>query len=329
VRDGLAGRRARRALAGGALLAVFAVVPAALAAYGDGYPYRLAELLMIFSILAASLNLVAGTAGLVSLGHAAFYAVGAYAAGLLATRTGLGLEATLPASALAGGVAAGLVALPAIRLVRVFFTVATLSAGEIIGFVLTNWDGLTNGPMGVRGIPRFRLFSLDLGSRLATYYVIAAVTTAAVYAVHRLTCSFYGNALRTLREDDQSAAAMGLDVHLLKVGVFAIGGALAGMAGCLFAHSVGFISPDMFGLNESILMLTMVVVGGLGSWPGAVVGAGALILLPELGRSAGHFRMVAVGLVLFLSIVLMPRGLLSEARTLRFLRGHSPQGPSN
>ncbi len=116
-------------------------------------------------------------------------------------------------------------------------------------------------------------------------------------------------------------------VHLLKVGVFAIGGAPAGMAGCLFAHSVGFISPDLFGLNESILMLTMVVVGDLGSRPGAVVGAGALILLPELGRSAGHFRMVAVGLVLFRSLVLMPRGLLSEARTLRFLRGHSPRQP--
>jgi len=327
VRDGPIGRRARPALAAGLLLAVFAVMPAALAAYGEGYPYRLAELSMIFSILAASLNLVSGTAGLVSLGHAAFYAVGAYAAGLLATRTGLGLEATLPASALVGGVLAGLVALPAIRLVRVFFTVATLSAGEIVGFALTNWDGLTNGPMGVRGIPRFRLLRLDLGGRLATYYVIAAVTVAALWVVNRLTCSFYGNALRALREDDQGAAAMGLNVHLLKVGAFAIGGALAGMAGCLFAHSVGFISPDMFGLNESILILTMVVVGGLGSLPGAVIGAWALILLPELGRSAGHFRMVAMGLVLFLSIVLMPRGVLPEARSLRFLRGNVPRQP--
>jgi branched-chain amino acid transport system permease protein len=304
-----------------ATVAVFAAVPAMLSAVGQSYLFRLADLSMIFIILAASLNLVTGTAGLVSLGHAAFYAVGAYTAGILAARYGLGLEATLPASALVAGVLAAAVAVPAIRLVRIFFTVATLSVGEIINITLLNWDGLTNGPMGLRGVPQLRILGWDLGGRLATYYTVAATMAAIIWVLHRLTHSFYGNALRAMREDDQSTGAMGLNVARLKIGAFAISGALAGVAGCLLAHVTGYISPDMFQLDQSILILTMVVVGGLGSLPGAVVGACILILAPELARGAGHFRMVAVGAVLFLSILLMPKGLLPEAAALRFARG--------
>lgn len=302
-----------------ALLLVFAVLPAALAAAGQSYLFRLADLCLVFVILAASLNLVTGTAGLVSLCHAAFYAVGAYTAGLLSARVGLGLEATLPASIAVAGAVAGAVAIPAIRLVRVFFTVATLSVGEIIGIVLLNWDGLTHGPMGLRGVAPPSLFGWDLGSPLATFYAVATVAAGAVWLLHRLTHSFYGNALRALREDDQSAGAMGVDVARLKVGAFAISGGLAGAAGCLLAHATGYISPDMFGLDQSILVLTMVVVGGLGSLPGAAVGACLLILAPELFRAAGHGRTILVGLVLFASILAMPKGLWPEAAVLRLV----------
>jgi branched-chain amino acid transport system permease protein len=302
------------------LVFVFALLPAALTALGQCYLFRLAELTMIFVILATSLNLLTGTAGLVSLGQAAFYAIGAYTTAIVSLRLHVGLETTLPASALVTGLIALLVAIPAIRLVRIFFTVATLSVGEIINVVISNWDGLTRGPMGLRGIPPARLFGIDLGGRLATFYVISAVCTGATWVVWRLTHSYYGGALRALREDDQSAAAMGIAVGRLKLGACAISGALAGVAGCLLAHSTGFISPDMFGIDESILILTMVVVGGLGSVPGAVLGAAALILLPELGREAGHFRMVIVGLVLYLAILLRPAGVLGEAMSLHFVR---------
>ena len=299
---------------------VFVLLPAALAALGQSYLYRLSELSMLFVILAASLNLVTGTAGLVSLGHAAFYAVGAYTAAIVAARTGLGLEATLPASVLCAGAIAFLVAIPAIRLVRIFFTGATLSVGEIINITVLNWDGLTRGPMGLRGIPALSLFGWPLGTRLPTYLTVAAVTVLALWIVHRLTNSPYGNMLRALREDDQSANGMGINTALAKVGAFAISGGLAGAAGCLLAHTTGFISPDMFGLDQSILILTMVVVGGLGSLPGAVLGACLLILLPELARSAGHLRTVLVGLALYLSILLLPKGLLAEAWALRVAR---------
>ena len=138
-----------------------------------------------------------------------------------------------------------------------------------------------------------------------------------MWVVARLTRSPYGTALRALREDEQSASGMGMNVRFAKIGVFAISGGLAGAAGCLLAHSTGYISPDMFGLDQSILILTMVVVGGLGSLPGAVLGAVLLIVLPELARGAGHLRAVMVGLVLYLSILLLPKGLLPEAWALR------------
>ena len=304
----------------GVLLGLFIALPAALHVLGQSYLFRLADLSLLFVILAASLNLVTGTAGLVSLCHAAFYAVGAYTAGLLSARAGVGLEATLPASMLLTGAVAGAVAIPAIRLVRVFFTVATLSVGEIIGIVLLNWDALTHGPMGLRGVAPPSLFGWDLGGPLATFYTIAAAAAGAVWLLHRLTHSFYGNALRALREDDQSAGAMGLPVARLKVGAFALSGALAGAAGCLLAHATGYISPDMFRLDQSILILTMVVVGGLGSLPGAIVGAVLLILAPELFRAAGHGRTILVGLVLFAAILAMPRGLWPEAAVLRRVR---------
>ena len=307
-------RRLAPALTG---LALFVLLPGALAAAGQSYLFRIAELSMLFVILAAGLNLATGTAGLVSLGHGAFYAVGAYTAALVALRTGWGLEATLPAAVLVTGMVAFAVAIPAIRLVRIFFTVATLAVGEIINIAMLNWDALTRGPMGLRSIPALSLFGWPLSGRLATYYTIVAVTVLVVWVVARLTHSPYGTALRALREDEQSASGMGINVRFGKIGVFAISGGLAGAAGCLLAHSTGYISPDMFGLDQSILILTMVVVGGLGSLPGAVLGAVLLIVLPELARGAGHLRAVMVGLVLYLSILLLPKGILPEAWALR------------
>jgi len=300
---------------------VLVIVPALLSALGLGYPFRLAQLTMIFVILSASLNLVSGVAGLLSLGHAAFYGVGAYTAALLSTNFGTSLPVNLVASAIVAGVIGFIVAIPTIRLVRIFFAVATLSVGEIITLVITNWYDLTRGPMGVRSIPGFSLFGYDLSGKLPAYYVVAIVMLICLWVVHRLSHSLYGNVLRAVREDDQAAGAMGLDVGFTKLVIFAASTALAGVAGCLLAQSTNFISPDMFRLSESILILTMIVVGGLGSLPGAILGAVILILLPEIGRDFGQLRMVVVGIVLFLSILLMPKGIIGEVAALDLLRG--------
>ncbi|WP_137388721.1 branched-chain amino acid ABC transporter permease [Rhodoligotrophos defluvii] len=312
---------ARPAIWTGALLAlVLLAIPGGLLALDQGYLFRLAHLSMIFIILSASLNLVSGTAGLLSLAQAAFYGIGAYVAAIASTQFGLPFLVTLPAAMLFSGAFAFLTGIPAIRLVRIFFTVATLSIGEIITLAITNWYDVTRGPLGIRGISPIEIFGIDLSSRLATYYVIAVVMLASLWMLHRITHSYYGNALRALREDDQSAEAMGINANLLKIQAFAIAGAFAGLSGALLAHSTRYISPDMFRLPESILVLTMVVVGGLGSLPGAIIGALIMILLPELGREVGELRMILVGIVLFIAIVAMPRGLFSETAAIAFVR---------
>lgn len=314
------------------LVAVVLLLPFLLTELDQGYLFRLAQLSMIFVILSASLNLVSGTAGLLSLAHAAFYGIGAYAAALLATHYDLAFIVTVPLAMIIAGAFGFLTAIPAIRLVRIFFTVATLSIGEIILLTITNWYGLTRGPLGIRGISPIEIFGIDLSGRLGTYYVIAVCMLVSLWVLHRIMHSYYGNALRALREDDQSAAAMGLNVNLLKIEVFAISAAFAGLAGGLQAHSTGYISPDMFGLEQSILILTMVVVGGLGSLPGSIIGALLLILLPELGREVGQLRMLLVGIVLFIAIVALPRGLYSETaaiRSIRWLFGGSRKSDSS
>lgn len=302
------------------LLVVFVALPAALAGFDRGYFYQIANLALIFVLLSASMHLVTGVAGLLHLGHAAFYGVGAYTAALLTAKFGLGFTVTLPASGLVAAAVAVLVALPTMRLVSIYFAVATLAIGQMLYLVMLNWVELTKGPNGVIVTKGFELFGFGLSGRIAAYYTVAAVVTLCVVAIGRLSHSYYGNALRSIREDDQCADAMGVRTARLKMEAFALSAFFAGIAGSLWAHMTGYISPGDFKFSESILILAMVVVGGLGSLPGAVIGALLLILLPEGLRGLGDFRNVMVGLVMFLSILLLPKGLLGEVSALGLVR---------
>ncbi|HYG90412.1 MAG TPA: branched-chain amino acid ABC transporter permease [Azospirillum sp.] len=301
-------------------LLVFAVLPAGLAAFDRGYFYQVANVAMIFVLLSASMHLVTGVAGLLHLGHAAFYGVGAYTAALLATKAGLGFTWTLPLSGLVAALVAFLVALPTMRLVSIYFAVATLAIGQMLYLVMLNWVEFTKGPNGIIVSKGLELFGFSLSGRLATYYTVAAVVMLCVVAISRLSHSYYGNALRSIREDDQCADAMGVRTVRLKMEAFTLSAFFAGVAGSLWAHMTGYISPGDFKFSESILILAMVVVGGLGSLPGAVIGALLLILLPEGLRGMGDFRNIMVGMVMFLSILFLPKGLLGEVSALRLVR---------
>lgn len=304
-----------------ALIALMlAVIPLVLSWFDRGYFWQVANLVLIFVLLAAALHVVTGVAGLLHLGHAAFYGIGAYTAGLLASEAGWGLAATLPAAALVSAALAFLVALPTMRLVSIYFAVATLAIGQMIFLVLLNWVDFTKGPNGVLLFSGVDLFGFDLSSPLATYYVVAIVVAVSVTAIHRISHSYYGNALRSLREDDQCADAMGVPVVRLKMEAFVVSAFFAGVAGALWAHTTGYISPFDFDFLESILVLAMVVVGGLGSLPGAIIGAVLLILLPELLRPFGDVRNLLVGAVMFLSILLLPKGLFGEVSALALMR---------
>ncbi len=301
-------------------LVLFVAVPATLSAIGGGYLYQIATTALIFIILAASLDLVTGTAGLLSLGHAGFYGIGAYVAAILSTRLGLPFLVTLPAAGLIAGAIGVLVALPTMRLVSIYFAVATLGIGEMIYVTLLNWTDFTRGPMGIRSIPPIEILGWQPHSPMQEYLVVAATAALSLWVLSRLTHSYFGNALRAVREDDQCASAMGLDVVRLKIVAFGTSCCFAGVAGALLAHTANYISPDQFQFAESINILAMVVVGGLGSVPGAVIGALLLVILPEALRGIGDFRMIAVGSVMFFSILLLPRGLLGEASALDLFR---------
>ena len=303
---------------GGAVL--FVVVPALLSGHRRRLPLQIATTALIFIILAASLNLVTGTAGLLSLGHAGFYGIGAYTAAILSTRMGCSFLVTLPAAGLIAGLIGVLVAIPTMRLVSIYFAVATLGIGEMIYVTLLNWTDFTRGPMGIRSIPSIEILGWQPSTPMAEYMVVAVVAALSLWVLSRLTHSYFGNALRAVREDDQCAAAMGLDVVGLKIAAFGTSCFFAGIAGALLAHTANFISPDQFLFGKSINILAMVVVGGLGSVPGAVIGALVLVILPEALRGVGDFRMVAVGSIMFFSILLLPRGLLGEASALDLFR---------
>ncbi|TCT44961.1 branched-chain amino acid ABC transporter permease [Martelella mediterranea] len=304
------------------LVFLFVIVPLALHGFDRGYFYQIASLVLIFVLLAASLNLVAGTAGLLHLGHAAFYGVGAYTAALLGADYGVGFTLGLPLAGVVAAFLAFLVALPTMRLVSIYFAVATLAIGQMLYLIMLNWVGFTKGPNGVMLFDGMNLFGFDITSDNGIYFVVAAVVTISIYLIHRISHSYYGNGLRALREDDQCTDAMGVNTVRLKIEVFTLSAFFAGLAGALWSYTTGYISPKDFDFSVSIQILAMVVVGGLGSLPGAIIGAALLILLPEVLRDVGDFRNIAVGLVMFFAILFLPKGLFGEVSALSLVRRH-------
>ena len=182
------------------LLLLFLVIPGVLLLSGSGYAFRVVDTVLIFAILAVSMNLITGVAGLLSLGHAAFYGVGAYAAALTSTKLGWPMLATVPFAGICAALLGVAVALPSMRLTSIYFAVATLGIGQMIFVTLLNWVDFTGGPLGIRDIPRPALLGFDLSSPLATYLVCAALGAFAIWVVHRCTHGYFGNALRALRE---------------------------------------------------------------------------------------------------------------------------------
>ncbi|WP_159877516.1 branched-chain amino acid ABC transporter permease [Aquitalea denitrificans] len=281
------------------------------------YLYRLASMALVFGLLAASANLITGVAGMMTLGHAAFYGVGAYTAALLSSQYQFSPWLTLPLAGVTAALLGGLTAWLTRRLVNVHFAVATLGIGQAVYVTLLNWVDFTRGPMGITDIA-----PLSTASPAINLGLVMLVFLLCYLLLERTIHSYYGNALRALREDEQCVAAMGLDPARLKIQVMVLGCFIAGLAGALWAHSTRYVSPGDFRFSESITILAMVVIGGLGSLPGAIMGALLLTLLPELLRSLGDYRMLVVGSIMFGFIMFLPKGLIGEYSALRVFRSH-------
>ena len=296
--------------------AIVAII--ALPFYLPRFPLEIVTLALIYVLLAMGLDIVVGLTGLLALGFIAFYAVGAYTYALFATKLQLNFFLALPLGAIAAAIVGFLVGLPVLRLKGDYLAIVTLGFGEITRIVLNNWDNVTGGPNGIGGIPRPSFFGIKLSSPDAYYWIILAMVTIGGMAIWRLVRSKVGRSWEAIREDELAAAACGIPVVRYKLLAFSLGACFAGAAGVFFAGRMTHISPESFTFLESILVLCMVVLGGMGSLAGVVVGAVALIVLPELLRGADLYRMLAFGILLILMMRFRPQGILPAKRAQRF-----------
>ena len=272
---------------------------------------------LLYEMLALGLNIVVGLAGQLVLGYVAFYAVGAYAYGLLYQFLGWGFWACLPV----GGILAVLFGLalgfPVLRLRGDYLAIVTLGFGEIVRLALQNWTSLTGGPRGISDIPRPGFFGLEMDINASTtyvYYLVLAAVVITIIMISRLKNSRVGLALQALREDEIACEAMGIDITRVKLSAFALGSCWAGFAGVIFAAKTTYINPSSFTFMESAMILSMVVLGGMGSIAGVVIAAMILILAPEYLRAFSEYRMLIFGAIMVIMMIFRPQGLISGER---------------
>ncbi len=303
------------------LLVTYAVLTLVLAGAPlvlDAYWVDVLNSVGLYALLALSLNIILGDAGLFNMGHAAFYAVGAYTTAILNTRLGLPTLWALPVSGLVAALFAALVARPVIHLRGDYLLIVTIGMGEIVRIALVNdVFGLTGGANGLFGIARPALFGLRIRRPHEFFYLIWAFVALTVFLFHRLEQSRFGRALNYLREDPVAAEGSGVNTDRYKLMAFALGAAWAGMTGNLYAAKMTIISPESFSFWESVLLFLIVILGGSGSIPGVLLGAFLVVGLPELFRGFASARMLVFGLVMMVLMVFRTQGLL-PLRTVRF-----------
>ncbi len=285
---------------------------------------------LIYVMLGLGLNIVVGLAGLLDLGYVAFYAVGAYSYALLNHHFGLNFWMVLPIGAALGATFGILLGFPVLRLRGDYLAIVTLGFGEIIRLILENWNEFSFGPSGISNIPRPSFFGIDMSVHTATiytYYIIIALCIMTIFVVNRLQDSRIGRAWIALREDEVACQAMGIDKATTKLTAFALGATWAGMGGVVFAAKTTFVNPASFTIWESIIILCIVVLGGMGSVLGVILGALVLILLPEYLRAFSEYRMLAFGILLVIMMVFRPGGIVSDVRrTYKFDAGADNSG---
>lgn len=273
----------------------------------------------IYIIFTLSLNLIVGYTGLAALGHIAFACIGAYTSSLLALNFGISPWIGLIAGAILASILGAVVAYPSLRLKGDYLAMATFGLGVIVYSIAKNWVGLTRGPMGLPGIPAFKLFGYEINNVWAYLFLVLMFVFITFIAIKNITNSPFGRILKGIREDEIASQAMGKNVNKYKLIVFIVGAFFAGIAGSLYAHYISFIDPSSFTIMESITVLLMVVFGGMGSLAGSFVGASLLVILPELLRFLGMpssvaapLRQMIYGLLLVVLMIWRPQGLMGK-----------------
>src|SRR5215472_12371605 len=286
-------------------------------------------------LLAIGLDFVLGYAGQLNIGQSAFYGVGAYASTLLIMKLAVPFWIAFSLGALISGIAGAMLSLFAVRLRGHYLAIASLGFAVITYQVLLNWISLTQGPLGIYAIPPPPPFvlpglpAIEFGNLANLFYLVAGFAYLTYLLLDQLVRSPIGETLTAIREDEVSAASLGVDCRAWKVFAFGVGSGVAGAAGCFYASFVGTLVPDAFFITESFNILAMVIVGGMGTLIGPVCGAILLTVLPEFLRGIGDLRLIVYGLALTLVVLFMPGGIAQALRLARArLKGRSPRQPS-
>lgn len=287
----------------------------------NSYLVHIAISIGIFAILSLSLNIIIGYAGIFALGHAAFYGIGAYSAALLMIHFGLSFWAALPLSAMFAGLSGLLIGSTVTRLRGDYLAIVTLGFGEIVRLIFVNWVPVTNGPMGLSGIPQPSLFGFTFFQKTEYYFLILILLLLTLFVIHRVVHSGIGLNFMAIREDETLANSIGINPIRYKLLAFFLGAFFAGIAGAFWASYITFVSPDAFRYLDSVNILAMVIIGGVGSIPGAVLGAGIMVLAPEILRFVSDYRMLILGVAIVLMMIYKPTGFWGEKhRKVNFYR---------
>ena len=308
----LTGNRKFTSSSYGLLLAAGVLLPLV----GSMYQTTIFANAFLYVMLALGLNIAVGIAGQLVLGYAAFYAIGAYTYGLLNQYLGLGFWVCLPLGGCMAALAGLLLGFPVLRLQGDYLAIVTLGFGEIVRLLLNNLREFTGGSQGVANIPRPAFFT-DLTpdqSMTYVYYLTFAAMILTVIVVARLKNSRVGLALQALRDDEIASEAMGIDLRAVKLQAFALGSCWAGFAGVLMAARINFISPASFTFMDSAMILSMVVLGGMGSISGVIVAALVLTLAPEYLRAFSEYRMLIFGALMVVMMIFRPQGLIPSRK---------------
>ena len=274
------------------------------------FQMRLFIMIGISAMMALGLNILTGYTGLVSLGHAGFYAIGGYTAGLLMIETNLPFLVTIAAAAVTSAIAGFLLGLPTLRLSGNYLTIVTLGFGEIIRMIIMNWRNVTNGVLGIRP-PRPTMFGMEFTfANHGFYYTMLGLLLIVSLACVAIIRSRSGRAFQAIKEDEIAATMMGIKTTRYKILAFTISAIIVGIAGALYASLMPHIDHDAFTFDISVLIVSMVIVGGMGTMRGMFLGAIILVSFPEVSRFLMEYRFVVYGLLLILMMRFRPQGIL-------------------
>lgn len=280
----------------------------------DGYTQYILNLVFVYIVVSIGLNFIIGFAGLFAFSHAAFMGIGAYTVALLATRVDVPFLLAIPIGGLAAGAVGCLVGIPALRVSGLYLAMVTMAFGELLQWILTHWKEVTRGVDGIT-VPAAKLFGWTIRSDNEVYYVILVVVFVMILLAKRILESKLGRAFVAVRESETVAMCNGINVARTKTIAFGLSAFYAGIGGALLALTLHYIAPNGFGLIQTILHFCIVVIGGIGSLAGSIIGALLLTILPEVLREAQQLQEIAYGFLLVAFVIFAPRGIAGFLRT--------------